>query len=114
MNKVAKFVAVSGALMLAGVSFAGNASAEEWRHRDGRDALAVGILGLAVGVIAGSMISNHPRAPAGARVYVAHGHDRRDQDQRDGDWRGRDRRDGGWNRHYADRHMQPWRRDWNR
>jgi hypothetical protein len=124
MNKVAKFIAVSVALLLTGVSSAGNAFAEEWRHRDGGDALAVGMLGLAVGVIAGSIISDHPHDPAGARVYVAHGQDRWDRDQRDGGWRDRnrcdsgwrggDRRVGDWNGRSADRQMQPWTRDWNR
>jgi hypothetical protein len=65
MNKVSKFVAVSCAAGIAAFSLAGSASAQEWhghRHHGGGggDAVAAGVAGLALGVIAGAAIASPP------------------------------------------------------
>ncbi len=62
MNKVSKFVAISCAATVAAFAVAGSASAHEWHRRyyGGGDALAAGVAGLAVGVIAGAAIASPP------------------------------------------------------
>lgn len=62
MNKVSKFVAISCAATFAAFAVTGTASAQEWhRHRhNGGDALAAGVAGLAVGVIAGAALASPP------------------------------------------------------
>lgn len=63
MNRVSKFVAISCAATIAAFSVAGSASAHEWHHRHyhgGGDALAAGVAGLAVGVIAGAALASPP------------------------------------------------------
>lgn len=70
MNKVSKFIAISCAATVAAFAVAGSASAQEWHRRHynhgGGDALAAGVAGLAVGVIAGAALASPP-AP---RRYV--------------------------------------------
>lgn len=63
MNKVSKFFAISCAVGITAFSIAGSASAGEWRHRHhgGGDALAAGVAGLAVGMIAGAAIASPPQ-----------------------------------------------------
>lgn len=61
MNKVSKIIAVSCAAGIAAFSMAGSASAHEWhRHNGGGDAVAAGIAGLAVGVLAGAALASPP------------------------------------------------------
>lgn len=68
MSKFIKVLAVSSALLV--LAQAGAASAGEWRHRDsGDDMLAVGIAGLAAGVIAGAIVSGSNNGPRDVQVY---------------------------------------------
>ncbi len=64
MNKVSKFIAISCAATVAALAVGSGASAQEWHrrhyHHGGGDALAAGVAGLAVGVIAGAALASPP------------------------------------------------------
>lgn len=76
MNRISKAIVISTALVIGGLSVASTASADEWRHHgwhgrhggfNGGDAAALGIAGLAAGVIAGAIIAD----PGPRRIYEA-------------------------------------------
>ncbi|MEZ2126977.1 MULTISPECIES: BA14K family protein [unclassified Sinorhizobium] len=71
MNRLAKTILLSATTVALTLSSIGAASAGDWRHHHGDDALVGGAVGLATGLIVGSAIANSgPRYVEPAPVYV--------------------------------------------